>query len=273
LPACDFSFARPGADELAQAGIVAVGRYLTGAWKALSEGELESYLEAEIAVWFVFENDTDDAAGGAPYGMAHARAADAALTELGLPVETPVYFAADTEIDPPGLAIPYYQGIAAVRPASTNGCYGEGALTQLLHQEGLIGFAWQSESTSFPGNASALPGTNIIQSTLASPITGTDLDILLSPDFGQWPRPDPTHLEENVYMIPSNCTDVGALSAQTREWWFMVTDEEMPSVKTQEILVYAFHVPVASGGFGGSPDLLLSHIIDNAPAIHAAHGT
>jgi hypothetical protein len=107
---------------------------------------------------------------------------------LGLPLNCPVYFAVDRDLQDPTTALPYFEGIASVRPPATNGDYGEGALCQLLHDRGLTAYHWQSESTAFPGNTTTLPITNIQQVFDQQPLPGTDLDILCKPDFGQWPR-------------------------------------------------------------------------------------
>ena len=202
MSAVDFSFARPGAQALKDAGVVAVGRYLTGAGKAIDSPELQSYLALGIVVWFVFEVGAADDQGGTQAGSQNAMAANAALQNLGLPVTCPVYFAVDHDLADPRTALPYFQGIASIRSAGTNGDYGEGALCQLLNDEGLTAYHWQSASTSFPGNASTLPITHI-QQGLGGPLPDTDLDILCKPDFGQWPRPAPP-TQGDPEMITSN---------------------------------------------------------------------
>ena len=191
MTAVDFSFERPGAQALKDAGVVAVGRYLTGAGKAIDGPELQSYLALGIVVWFVFENTATDDQGGAQGGVQNATAASQALQALGLPVGCPVYFAVDRDLQNPADALPYFEGIASVRSPSTNGDYGEGALCQLLQDRDLTTYHWQSESTSFPGNTVTLPITHLQQVYNQQPRPGTDLDIILKPDFGQWPRPTP----------------------------------------------------------------------------------
>ena len=187
--AVDFSFSRPTVAQLRAAGVALVIRYLTGSGKAISRAELQSYLAAGIVVVFVFEVAATDGTSGYAAGAAHAQQASAALVALGLPASTPVYFAADADIVTPSDVLAYWQGIASVRPASTNGVYGEGALCTLLDGDGLAVWFWQSESTSFPGNASTLPITHIQQRVAGAPLAGTDLDVLLRPDVGQYPRP------------------------------------------------------------------------------------
>lgn len=188
MTAVDYSFARYTGVRLKAAGIVLVIRYLTGAGKAITPAELATLLSAGVVVCFAFEDAANDAAGGANAGTVHAMQANTALGALGLPASQPVYFAVDEDITPEA-AVAYFQGINAVRPASANGVYGEGALCSLLLNDGLVSFTWQSESTSFDGNTHTLPTTNIQQKVSGAPLPTTDLDILLTPDVGQYPRP------------------------------------------------------------------------------------
>lgn len=189
MTAIDYSDARYTGTQLNTAGVTAVGRYLTGAGKAISASELADLTSRGINVWFVFEDVATDTSSGYSGGASHAQQANAALTALSLPISQPVYFAADEDLPTPSTAVPYFQGIASVRPAATNGDYGEGALSELLASEGLTAFHWQSESTSFPGNATTWSGSHIQQSTHTPPLPDTDLDLLLKSDFGQYPRP------------------------------------------------------------------------------------
>lgn len=189
MTAVDFSFSRFTVAQLKAAGVSAVARYLTGAGKAISGDELAADLRGGLAVCLVFENSADDASGGFAAGAANARAANAALLALGLPLSTPVYFAADTDYPNPADALAYYQGLASVRPGVTNGCYGEAALIDLLFADGLAGFGWESESTSFPGNGALSPNVALWQKVDGAPLSGTDLDVIEKADFGQLPRP------------------------------------------------------------------------------------
>lgn len=187
MTAVDFSFARPSISELKAAGVTVVIRYLTGGGKSIMATELASYLAAGISVVVVFEIQANDALGGHAAGVANAQVALAALKPLGL-TGCPVYFAVDSSIMAL-TALPYFEGIATVMQPSQVGVYGEGALCTLLQSDGLATWFFQSSSTSFPGNSTTLAITHIQQKAGASPVPGTDLDILCKPDVGQWPRP------------------------------------------------------------------------------------
>jgi len=75
---------------------------------------------------------------------------------------------------------------------------------------------------------------------------------------------------QGVFMIPTNCTDDGAIRAQIRDWWdTRRSDVLTPPVR--DILVFFYHLPAAQqawgkNGWGGDPDLLLAWITDTAGA-------
>lgn len=66
-----------------------------------------------------------------------------------------------------------------------------------------------------------------------------------------------------VFMIPSNCSDVGALRAQIREWWVTFRSDVMLG-SDSDLFALVFTEPAANKGYGGDPDLLLAGIIDDA---------
>jgi hypothetical protein len=82
--------------------------------------------------------------------------------------------------------------------------------------------------------------------------------------FGLVIPPVPLTEQENIIMgLPSNCSDAGAVRAQIREWWTTYRSDPMTGAD-QNLLQYCFAEPVANGGFGGNPDLMLANIIDGA---------
>lgn len=257
---------------------MAVGRYLTGAGKAISASELESYVTAGIGTWLVFEVGAADDEGGEAAGAAHAQQANAALEALRLPVSCPVYFAVDHDVTNPASAVPYFQGIASVRPPATNGDYGEGALCQLLQQLGLTAYHWQSESKSFPDNAATLPITHIQQVFGGAPLPDTDLDILCKPDFGQWPRPAgpvpaPTPSATLTLPLEANPMTYDLFAFIFRDKWKQYRSDPVGQyvhapgaapVFAVDLMWYAFHLPTTIGGFDGSMQLALAWLLDDA---------
>lgn len=223
MTAVDFSFARYTVAQLKAAGVDTVIRYLTGPGKAISAVELAADLFGGLKVVLAFENTATDASGGYPRGAAYAPQANAALVALNEPTSTPVYFAADTEYPNPADAVPYYQGLASVRPPHTNGCYGEAKLIDLLFQQGLIGYGWESESSSFPGNGALDPNVALWQRVSGTPLSGTDLDLVERADFGQLPRPTPQEVPVVLNLkLNGNIADV--LEAPGGGAWILATD-------------------------------------------------
>ena len=266
----DYSAARYTSDQLKAAGVAAVGRYLTGLY-AISRDELIELVDGGIAVWFIFEQGINNVAGGIPQGVTDAKAANTALGALELPATQPVYFTIDEDLENPQEAVPYFQGIVSVRAAWTDGDYAEGAVCELLQADGLAAFPWQSESTGFVGNATTLPITALQQKYVGAPLPDTDLDLILKSDFGQYPRPAavPSSPTGGVYMIPTGCTDTGAVQAQIKEWWVTYRSDTLTS-NVMSLLMECWALPAGapgpfgSSGFGANPFLLESNIIDTA---------
>lgn len=80
--------------------------------------------------------------------------------------------------------------------------------------------------------------------------------------------------QENVFMIPTGCTDNGAVQAQIKEWWDATrTDTLTPGILNLLMTCWAVGAgepaPFGSTGFGRNPFLLISNIKDTVPAGHA----
>lgn len=274
--AVDFSFSRPTIAQLKAAGVTIVIRYLTGAGKSIGPAELAGYVDAGLAVVFVFEVTTTDVAGGAAAGTAHAQQALAALAALHIPACV-VYFAVDEDVDPQA-ALPYFQGITAVLRPSLVGAYAEGALCQLLHDRGLATWFWQTESTGFEGNATTLPITHLQQKFGGSPVPGTDLNIVCKPDVGQWPAPavgaipttspsTPTTPGDDE-MFPANPTEQQFFATIRTLWYLLRKDSLNPG--WFNLMWSLWSTPagqvgaLGAKGFGGDWDNVVANIHDTA---------
>lgn len=192
--ALDFSFSRPTVEELQAANCSIVCVYVVGSGgKAITKDELWVYLDAGLSAVFIFEYTANDIAGGFNGGAANAQAGRSSLVTLGVPANTPLFFTADEDIPDPATALPYYQGAASVHGPPLMGDYAEGAVMLLLHEKGITAFHWLSESTSFPGYQEAIDSgiVGLEQKFNASPVAGTDLNVILKVDVGQFPRPIP----------------------------------------------------------------------------------
>lgn len=104
-PGMDYSFARPGAKNIYDAGFRHVGRYL---WKAnyddgrtnkgLGKAEYDALIAAGLKVWLIYEEDGRELLGGFDAGVRVAQAAEAYRKSLGLG-ELPIYFNVDFDVN------------------------------------------------------------------------------------------------------------------------------------------------------------------------------
>lgn len=189
----DESFSRIPPAQLIAGGITGVLRYLTGAGKAISLSEYQSYLAAGLKVGLIMEEGAEAILGGRAMGVAQARVANLAANALGHPGTRPIIYGAEDPHSLPssqwGLAVAYYQGVASVggRPATH---YGSGALITYLGKLGLI---WGGmEVSTWPVSGSQYS----VLRQLATPMVGIstfggaiDHNIVLKPDWGQVPAP------------------------------------------------------------------------------------
>ena len=169
--------------ELKAHNVTDVFRYAgpPGWGKTIMQAEYDMLIAAGIRVYVVFEQGTNDSAGGFGGGVSNARLALSWLP-VGYPGDYPIFMAADENLIGPALvtAVDYIHGASTVLGPQRTGDYGPGALCQATHDAGWATKHWQSASTSFNGNAHALPITQV-QQGLAGPLPGTDLDIILAP--------------------------------------------------------------------------------------------
>src|SRR6185437_8443399 len=84
------------------------------------------------------------------------------------------------------------------------------------------------------------------------------------------PAPSPPYVPTNnpvpsggVFMIPTGCTDTGAVQAQIREWWDTYRTDAM-TVAEANLFQLVFYEPASSNGYAGNPSLLLAGIVDDA---------
>jgi hypothetical protein len=207
----DFSNAKPSIGALKAAGVTSVGRYLgwdgvsgypnTG--KNITKAEADTYISNSISVFLAFEYNANAAALGANQGSKDGTLATEQLNQLAAPTTTGVYFAVDYDIPDynPGVANTpanaraklgpigdYFAAIKALKPLYRIGVYGGyWAVKRLLDAE-LVTMGWQTIAWS-GGNVD--PRINLLQTTQASPIAGSDFNVheAKSPDWGQWPAP------------------------------------------------------------------------------------
>ena len=270
----DFAWARPPISLLQSLGVTAVLRYVgPPSWgKTITQGEWDAYVNNGIAVGLVFEQGADDAAGGFSAGVSNANLA-VAYAPAGWRF---IYMAEDSDVAPgDSVRTAYFQGAASVLSPQRHGIYGPGGFALQLFNAGIVTKIWQSASTSYNGNSHPLPQSHI-QQGVGAPVPGYDTDpnTSLQLDFGQYPSPGsaptpiPIQQKGSVFMIPTGCTDNGAVCAQMREWWATYRSDPMPA-GAPPFFSYFWTLPqnqTAWGkpGWGSNPDLALAWLIDDA---------
>lgn len=195
--AIDYSWSRPVATAIKDAGIVTVCRYLsrdtTG--KTLTKPEADALHAAGLGILLNFEDSSTRSAGGAAAGKADAEFANQLADKLGAPGDIPIYYSVDTD---PGLpvrpvVIDYFRGIASAgeRPV---GVYGGAVLWQALSSLSLARFGWVANASSW-NHGMGTAGAHLHQlygHPAGSPsIPGVpggvfDVSEILDPNHGQW---------------------------------------------------------------------------------------
>lgn len=173
----DYSYARPTPAQLKAAGVVGVGRYLATDRRGLSASEFKSYQAEGIGLWLVYEGVFTGMLNGEAQGVSDAHAALSRIAALGLPSDSPVYWAADFDIAPGSAEIAkadaYVIGWNSVIPPGRRGGYG--GLWYLKHVGADIDFRWECGSTRFRhGVTESEIELDLQQTTQAPPVANTD---------------------------------------------------------------------------------------------------
>jgi len=206
MTAVDYAFEKPTVAQLLNAGITDAFRY-TGppGWvKTITQAEYDELTGAGIRVWLVFEYGANDSAGGFNAGVANAHTA---VQYAPTGYSGPIFFACDEDLRGTALAsaVQYIRGASTAIGAGRTGDYGPGALCQATHDAGYATYHWQSASTSFNGNGSTLPITNVQQGG-AGPLPGTDLDTILIPLDPPHPAQPPYEIGDGMTVVPVSFT-------------------------------------------------------------------
>ena len=189
---CDYSFARPGPDELAVYAFVC--RYLAtlgDGGKGITPSEFQAHLAAGRAVVLNLETMPDRALSGAPAGLVDAHLAIGALDTLGVP-DAVVYFSVDTDARWELAAVlAYFQAIATVIPPARIGIYGGSPEWKTVRTAGLASYWWQPNASAW-SDGWPDPDAHIVQHSTITLTDGSqvDPDTAQAADYGQWPRPE-----------------------------------------------------------------------------------
>lgn len=149
----DYSWARPGGAAIKNAGKQFVVRYLFAdgqGGKGLDAGELADLLANGLEIVLVYEAYAASLKEGYGTGVAHAQAAQREIERLGLPTNSPVYFAADWDASASEQAAidDYLNGAASVIGRDRVGIYGSADVMTRTMQSGSAKWFWQTYAWS-----------------------------------------------------------------------------------------------------------------------------
>lgn len=149
----DYSWARPGGRTIKNAGYKFVVRYLFEdgiGGKGLDAGELADLLANGLEIVLVYEAYASSPKGGRSVGQAHARASEREIKRLGLPANSPVYFAIDwdAQASEQGVVDEYLRGAADVVGIKRVGVYGSADVMTRCMQNKTATWFWQTYAWS-----------------------------------------------------------------------------------------------------------------------------
>lgn len=149
----DYSWARPGGRNIKNAGKQFVVRYL---WpdgeggKGLDASELADLVNNGLEIVLVYQAGTNTILGGRSVGVQQANVAQAEINRLGLPKNSPVYFAADWDAQPNEQAAidDFLNGAASVIGRERVGIYGSAAVMARTMASKTASWFWQTYAWS-----------------------------------------------------------------------------------------------------------------------------
>lgn len=181
----DIAWARPTVSQIRATGAVGVVRYFSpDATKNLHPSEVADYLAAGWGTATVFESTAGRATAGRAAGYADARLAEQQRAACGLPADHVHHFAVDSDVSWPSVQA-YFTGAADAIGLDRVGTYGGYSVVEGAHGYG-VRHLWQTVAWS-AGRISSHAA--LYQS--GGTVLGGDADInhVLLPDWGQYPRP------------------------------------------------------------------------------------
>lgn len=149
----DYSWARPGGRNIKNAGKQFVVRYL---WpdgeggKGLDAGELADLVNNGLEIALVYQAGANTVLGGYGVGVSQAKTAQSEINRLGLPKNSPVYFAADFDANAghqPAID-DFLNGAASVIGRERVGIYGSANVMQRTMASKTATFFWQTYAWS-----------------------------------------------------------------------------------------------------------------------------
>ena len=225
-------------------GVTFAGRYVkSNSWKTLKKAEADMLQACGIQILSVYERSADTTRGGAAAGSADGVEAFTHARAIGQPLGTAIYFAVD--YDAPVEDFPrierYLRAAAACIPGYKLGVYGKYSVIEAMAQ-GLPGiYCWQTRAWSM-GKVSRY--SHVYQKEIDRQIhgIGVDLNDLLKPDAGLWPKPEVK--EEKPKMKKEDAEKVASILSKN---WFLLQTAGADKSVLNEIGRLADEVRVAGG--------------------------
>lgn len=187
----DYSYSRPPASTLWNAGKRFIGRYLSDGGKGIHQSEWNSVSNRGLAVFFLGERDAGAAKRGYAQGVADAKFFQAQLNKLDGPShKRPIYFCVDYDATDYRSVDAYFDGAASVIGRSRVGAYGGIRTIRHLQANGKARWFFQTAAWSYGARASGIHLHQYRVWTSHSPVRvgGYDVDLVRNyqTSYGQY---------------------------------------------------------------------------------------
>lgn len=201
----DLAWAKPTLDQLKATQATGLIRYFSNdPTKNWTLAEFEAYVAAGYEVADVWETTATRALADYTAGQRDAAAADAQRAADGFPAGMPIHFAVDTDASWQQVA-PYFAGVANVLTRERTGVYGG---LRVIEGAAAAGYPFLWQTSAWSGGVVS-PRATLYQTGQTALGGGADINHVLAPDWGQYPRPE--------VDLPLNDADKAWLKATMQE--------------------------------------------------------
>lgn len=181
----DVAWDRPTISQIKATGATWVARYFSpDSTKNLTAAEVRDYAAAGLSIVTVWEGSASRALDGYAAGQTDAHAAERERAAVGLPPDTVIHFAVDTDTDWASVE-QYFAGAASVIGQARVGVYGG---IRVIEGAAAAGYRWLWQTDAWSGGRWS-PKSTIRQEGGTTLSGGADYDTAETLDFGQYPRP------------------------------------------------------------------------------------
>ena len=228
----------PSPAQLAAAGKVFALRYLDRPdYPLLTRAEIDGLHAANIDVGLIAEWGSQRMLGGASAGVIDGMRARAALTTLGAPAGTVVYFAADWPATSGQMAAidAYLQAVSPIIGQANTGIYGGRPVIAHCIASKSASHFWQTYAWSGTPPRWVIPGIHLQQYLNGQKIAGKTVDLCaaIQPEWGQWHA-----------GLPDSSTGAGMkIDSSVIQWWTASEKDGVLRTEPNRALAPAVRVP------------------------------